>query len=376
MELLKKWLDGSINWKEEKQLRNQAKKDEFLADALEGLDAAPELDHPQKIHALHERLQERIGEKNKRSVFPLKAIAAAAMVLLSVGIWWNIQNNLNQPTIADKQIQSTPPSAMTKTIAIPQDKMEEEKTAVTNGRAVVQEELSTTSLSNDPQVTTKSTKKLQETVAMTNKVDNNKIKENTPTTAPISNPLKEATKTIDESEEKIVMGTEVTNIKTEERPLESSPNIEEEADAIVFVDKIVEASPESEIIAKDQNAMSPPPSDMGVISAVAPSAPPVSRAAKRRSLNSSHTFPIGGIEAFQEYIKTYKRYPEEAKADSIKGTVHLYFNLKKDGSVKKVRITKKLHPACDAEAIRLIKEGPKWISPNGIVYWEIDFGLE
>ena len=82
------------------------------------------------------------------------------------------------------------------------------------------------------------------------------------------------------------------------------------------------------------------------------------------------------MDAFEEYIKDHKIYPAVAKAANIQGTVFLVFTLDKKGVVKKVKVTKSLHPACDAEAIRLLQEGPKWISPTGIGSCEISFGLE
>jgi len=38
IDLLKKWLSGSVNWEEEKRLRKEAETDAFLADAMEGYD--------------------------------------------------------------------------------------------------------------------------------------------------------------------------------------------------------------------------------------------------------------------------------------------------------------------------------------------------
>jgi len=110
LELLKKWLDGSTNWTAEKELRNQAHEDDFLADALEGFDALPQMDHTQNISALERRLQERIDKKKKPIVYPLRAIAAALLLLLSAGIWWNLQSSLDQAPIAETSISSKAPS--------------------------------------------------------------------------------------------------------------------------------------------------------------------------------------------------------------------------------------------------------------------------
>ncbi len=70
-------------------------------------------------------------------------------------------------------------------------------------------------------------------------------------------------------------------------------------------------------------------------------------------------FP-GGDEALQTYIKHNKKYPKEAKTNNIKGYVHLFYIIEQDGSIGNIKVMKGLSDGCTEEAIRLVKEMPKW----------------
>ncbi|MCS6795489.1 MAG: energy transducer TonB [Raineya sp.] len=70
--------------------------------------------------------------------------------------------------------------------------------------------------------------------------------------------------------------------------------------------------------------------------------------------------PVGGLKAFYDYIKSNLKYPEEAKAKNIQGRVHVTFVVEPDGSLTNIQVTKSLGGGCDEEAIRLIKNAPKW----------------
>lgn len=70
--------------------------------------------------------------------------------------------------------------------------------------------------------------------------------------------------------------------------------------------------------------------------------------------------PAGGYKAFQEYLKQKLEYPEKALKDGKEGTVKLKFVVAADGSLQDITVLRGLSKECDAEAIRLLKEGPKW----------------
>lgn len=66
--------------------------------------------------------------------------------------------------------------------------------------------------------------------------------------------------------------------------------------------------------------------------------------------------PVAGWEAYRKYLKENRKAPQ----DSLKGEVVVSFRVKRDGKLSGFNIEKSLGPDYDAEAIRLIKEGPAW----------------
>lgn len=71
-------------------------------------------------------------------------------------------------------------------------------------------------------------------------------------------------------------------------------------------------------------------------------------------------FP-GGMDGLMKYLAKNMRYPAKAKANNVQGRVVLNFIVDKHGNISDVKVVKSLDPECDAEAIRLIKNMPKWI---------------
>ena len=70
--------------------------------------------------------------------------------------------------------------------------------------------------------------------------------------------------------------------------------------------------------------------------------------------------PAGGHSALREYLKKNLEYPEKALKDGKEGTVKLRFVVAVDGSLQDIKVVSSLSEECDAEAIRLLKEGPRW----------------
>jgi TonB family protein len=67
--------------------------------------------------------------------------------------------------------------------------------------------------------------------------------------------------------------------------------------------------------------------------------------------------PVTGQTAFENYLRTKTVNPE----NKYTGTVRVSFTVMPDGSLQEFKILRHLNDACDAEAIRVIKEGPAWI---------------
>jgi TonB family protein len=70
--------------------------------------------------------------------------------------------------------------------------------------------------------------------------------------------------------------------------------------------------------------------------------------------------PAGGYKAFQSYLKDELEYPEQALKEGKEGNVKLSFTVAEDGSLQNIKVVRGISEECDAEAVRLLKEGPKW----------------
>ena len=71
--------------------------------------------------------------------------------------------------------------------------------------------------------------------------------------------------------------------------------------------------------------------------------------------------PTDGWDNYDTYLSNNLKVPEEIKGKQIgNGSVQLSFEIDENGEPVNVRIEKSLCAKCDKEAIRLVKDGPKW----------------
>ena len=68
-------------------------------------------------------------------------------------------------------------------------------------------------------------------------------------------------------------------------------------------------------------------------------------------------FPEGKVE---RYLVGRVRYPEEARERGIEGEVWVRFVVDRDGSVTEVEVSRPVHPLLDEEALRVVREMPRW----------------
>jgi periplasmic protein TonB len=61
-----------------------------------------------------------------------------------------------------------------------------------------------------------------------------------------------------------------------------------------------------------------------------------------------------------EYLSNNMKYPEVAKTAGTEGTSMVSFVINKNGEVTKAQVANGFDPACDAEALRVIEQMPKW----------------
>ena len=70
--------------------------------------------------------------------------------------------------------------------------------------------------------------------------------------------------------------------------------------------------------------------------------------------------PKGGPTAYAEYLQNHQKYPTAALKANQEGTVLVSFVVERSGSVGEIEVKQPVAPLLDAEAIRVIKAGPKW----------------
>lgn len=71
------------------------------------------------------------------------------------------------------------------------------------------------------------------------------------------------------------------------------------------------------------------------------------------------SFP-GGEGAMFSYISNNLRYPQKAAENGVQGRVSVKFIVEKDGSISNVEVNRSVDPDLDNEAMRVIKNMPKW----------------
>jgi TonB family protein len=77
------------------------------------------------------------------------------------------------------------------------------------------------------------------------------------------------------------------------------------------------------------------------------------------SVSTQPTFP-GGMPAFYQYLAKNIKYPANARKNNTQGKVFVTFIVEESGALTDVSITRGLSKETDAEALRVIKESPKW----------------
>jgi periplasmic protein TonB len=71
-------------------------------------------------------------------------------------------------------------------------------------------------------------------------------------------------------------------------------------------------------------------------------------------------FPVGGINAFNEFVARNIVYPTKAKRMGIEGKVFVEFIVERDGSITNIKTLKGVGAGCDEEAVRVVSLAPKW----------------
>jgi TonB family protein len=101
------------------------------------------------------------------------------------------------------------------------------------------------------------------------------------------------------------------------------------------------------------------PASPGMSEIAAPDS--TNKAAVPYSMLEKHpTFQGKDAGAFALWVAEHLTYPAEAKEAGIQGRVMVGFEICEDGSVRNAKVLRGVHPALDAEAVRVLSASPKW----------------
>ncbi len=85
--------------------------------------------------------------------------------------------------------------------------------------------------------------------------------------------------------------------------------------------------------------------------------------------------PVKGFKKYERYIRKNLKYPTLAKQNKIQGGVTVRFFINEEGKPEDAKIITSIGSGCDAEAIRLIEEGPEWKPRNVWAIYTVVFKL-
>lgn len=85
--------------------------------------------------------------------------------------------------------------------------------------------------------------------------------------------------------------------------------------------------------------------------------------------------PVDGWDNYDIYLANNLRVPIEAITNDLHGEVELSFTVNKNGFLSDFKIEKGISPTCDKEAIRLVRDGPKWQLKKGLKYGTVKLSV-
>ncbi len=418
MQILRRWISGEADARDEQALRAESGDDPFLRDAAEGLEAFPEGDHAQRVTRLKGRIRQRSGRRALAPVFIIRRVAAAAVVagLAGLGIWWMlhqpgsslgdksiaIQETVNPPVPVEETspeiaaAEETPATRMPPPAprmapapvlpgaedVSPPPVAERKEEAATAPPAIAADESpktegpaaakpAVTAPSADVAVIPKAESIETQTPAATGKAAERSAANFTAPAAPAA-AAKPAYRTLrgkvtDASGEPLIGATVLlqgTNTGTV-TDMDGSYLLNVPADM---------PSPKLVVSYTGYETVTVTPGQSDRMNIVVPdghaalSEVVVVGGARKKASRASATQagvtvqPAGGFAGLEAYIEKNKRLPAQSPAPA---EVELEFSVSTQGRLRNFRVIRSPGPAFTDEAIRLLRSGPKWENKTG-----------
>ncbi|MFN7119723.1 MAG: TonB family protein [Saprospiraceae bacterium] len=407
--LLKKWLDGSITWQEERELEQLAQGDALLADALDGFRAMPEGNHTQPIARIKARLQERTQRKQRGLIFYLPRMAAAAAIVaaLAVGIWFlngkeNAKSEIanQQPEVSSPQVETIEPAvadveqntASNESITL-QDQVTNtpaparERTAIAKPTLPLADPTRVESLSDTSLSIAESDIVVAEETPPAAAAKKAEIAPPSPSSYERSQaagtartltatPTRTITGKVTDTNGEPLIGASVVVPGTNQgtvSDVEGRFKIElPKGKELLMISYAGYDAKEVRLDASDTVNLQLQPGGTALEEVVVTGLgktkaqketenkdTPQVRIRSELSITRQPE-PRGGFDKFKQYIIKNLRYPKVAREAGIEGEVAVAFKILPNGNLTEFQILKSLGYGLDEEAIRLLKQGPKW----------------
>lgn len=106
------------------------------------------------------------------------------------------------------------------------------------------------------------------------------------------------------------------------------------------------------------------PNDQGLNEVVVVGYGKKKRGPLARSRHTEAPAPAQGWDHFEDYLQKNRKPASALSPKGLKGGVVLTFEVNRKGAPTDIKVDSSLSPQYDAEAVRLLREGPKWKRPK------------
>lgn len=394
--LLRKWLRGDATHTDEAELETRARTDEFLAEAIEGYREFPDDDHQWHLDNIRQRL---CRKKNKRPqvLIYLPKVAAAVLVVAVAG--WTLMTLVNRHDAelaqADEKISAQPPNETTLKFYDAQEISPSENEALAPAEHPLAEPASSPSVNSATKNTDTSTNIASESSASNYDTPAGPAPESTllmPTSPSIPNRTVADAPALNTNEAadmpvpaQFVLKGKVVDAATGEPLIAAAvqvlganvgavtdlngnfsiPFSEENARLLISYTGYQNA----EVSVSLQNPVTvqlqPATDALNEVVIVGKKTTKTKEATSAAgTVAADNPAPKGGWKKWERYLRSKMKYPEEARAQGVKGEVTLRFVIDKAGKPTRISVAKGLGSGCDEEAIRLLQNGPQWHPPG------------
>lgn len=402
LELLKKWLSGDATHTDEADMETRAHSDEFLAEAIEGYREFPDDDHQWHLDKLRGRLFQ--NKKKRRPVFVyLPRIAAAAAVL--VVAWWLLAPLLKSEGEALTEAAKT----STPNVEVPEnqqavehyltDSATQQNEGLADEEALPEAAPPPASAGAVEQTPTPPNAQPEQAriAAVENQLKTNarpspsmevlpppaaRVKEQVDTTL---TSLNSGEMTALDAPATYSISGKVLDAQSGDPLIGASIQVlGSSAGAITDVNGVFQLPlPESRTkLQVSYTGYETQQVEVSVGSPVNVALHPASsalsevvvtgrKAVQKKDVATALTTteadqasPKGGWKKWERYLRRKLQYPDEARSKGVEGEVVLQFVVAPDGRPTRITVVKSLSSACDAEAVRLLQNGPKWDPPG------------